>query len=328
MREGIVELDQPLRLMSGEILDKPRISWRLLGDPHLPVVLVGGGISAGKQAWTDVCESAKGWWQAQIGPGQAVDTNCFRVLAFDYLGGNGETTGPTGWNGENGNDPALFPAIDTADQADLAACLLNALGIDRLASFIGASYGGMVAQQFAARHPQRLNKALVICAGHEATPLATGWRHVQRQVLGLGLDCGEVARAVSIARSLAMCTYRSDREFSKRFATGVNPASSATAYLDHCGAHFARRFNIYAYLCLSQSIDDHHVQPQEISVPVDLAGFNSDQIVPVRQLIALRQLLGSKCSLTLSDSIYGHDAFLKEENAVSGVIREHLESLQ
>jgi homoserine O-acetyltransferase len=183
----------------------------------------------------------------------------------------------------------------------------------------------MVAQQFAVRHPHKLEKALVVCAGNEASPLATGWRHVQRQVLSLGLETGEIEKSVAIARSLAMCTYRSEREFSRRFRDRKEGQHPASAYLDHCGTRFAEIFDIYAYLCLSQSIDDHLVEPERISVPVDLVGFNTDQIVPVHQLISMRQRLGGKGSLTLSDSIYGHDAFLKETGAVSRIIREHLE---
>jgi homoserine O-acetyltransferase len=151
---------------------------------------------------------------------------------------------------------------------------------------------------------------------------------VQRQVLSLGIETGQVARAVGIARSLAMCTYRSDREFAERFVPAANGADSAVGYLDHCGEHFAARFDVHAYLCLSHSIDAHEIRPGEIGIPLDLAGFNSDQIVPVRQLVEFRRLLGGTGSLTLADSPFGHDAFLKENDAVSSVIRNHLETIR
>jgi homoserine O-acetyltransferase len=324
VRDDVVLINGSLSLMCGRMLDKVRVAYRLTGEPGLPVLLVLGGISAGRYAWCDDHESSSGWWQDQIGPGQAVDTECYRVLALDYLGGNGGTTSPANWDGA----AEQFPTINTADQADVIAHLLDVLGIGRVESVIGASYGGMVAQQLAARHPHRLNKALVVCAGHEATALATGWRHVQRQVLELGLASGRSEEAISIARSLAMCTYRSEREFSSRFRRKPGGGHAAADYLDHCGRRFAEVFDIHAYLCLSQSIDDHYLVPEDVSVHLDLAGFSSDQLVTVQQLISLRHRLGGTGCLTLADSIYGHDAFLKEVSAVSDIIREHLESKQ
>jgi len=312
--DGVVRLDDPLQLKSGRMLEGAQIAYRLVGEIDRPVVLVMGGISAGRYFWRQT--DASGWWQAQFGRGRAGDTDRYAFLAFDFLGGNGETTGPAHWQ----DLQPEFPAIDTVDQARVAGILLDQLGITRLHSIIGASYGGMVALQFAALFPDRLGKMLAFCAGHRASSMACGWRHVQRQVLDFGIRNGDHKTAVRIARSLAMCTYRSEREFSRRFR-----GNSPVAYLDHCGEAFSEQFNIYAYRCLSQSIDDHHFDPADIGIHVDLAGFTTDQIVPPEQLMELRRRLGGERSLKLLDSPYGHDAFLKERGIVSAIIRRHLE---
>lgn len=50
----------------------------------------------------------------------------------------------------------------TADMANDAAGLLNALGIAQ-AHVLGFSMGGMITQQFALRHPSKLNKLILVC---------------------------------------------------------------------------------------------------------------------------------------------------------------------
>ena len=314
VRDGVVRLDEPLQLACGRMLEGVEVAYRLVGESDRPTVLVLGGISAGRYFWRR--SVGEGWWQPQFGPGLAGDTDRYAFLAFDFLGGNGETTGPGHWQGT----PSEFPAIDTADQANVARLLLDQLGIARLHTFIGASYGGMVALKFAALFPEKVSKVLAFCAGHRASSLASGWRHVQRLVLEFGIANGDHKTAVRIARSLAMCTYRSEREFSRRFR-----GDSPVAYLDHCGEAFSEQFDIYAYRCLSRSIDEHHLDAAAITIPVDLAGFTTDQIVPPQQLLEFRRGLSGASSLKLLDSPFGHDAFLKERGIVSAIIRRHLE---
>jgi len=72
----------------------------------------------------------------------------FRVIVFDNRGaGNSES--PPG-------------PYTTARMADDAAALLDALGIPQ-AHLLGVSLGGMIAQQFALRHPGKLNRLVVAC---------------------------------------------------------------------------------------------------------------------------------------------------------------------
>src|ERR1044072_8492216 len=73
VREGILQLDQPLALQLGGRLDGVRVAWRVTGNPHGPLVAALGGISAGR-AVADIGTREKGWWCDVIGPGKARDT--------------------------------------------------------------------------------------------------------------------------------------------------------------------------------------------------------------------------------------------------------------
>ena len=147
--DSCITLDRQLPLESGTKLEHARIAYRLIGDRALPLVLVLGGISASRRAWCAADETGTGWWQQQIGPRFGIDTDRYCVLAVDYLGGNGETESPRLW----ADKACQFPAITTVDQALLICRLLEALEINILESVVGASYGGMVAQQLALMVP-------------------------------------------------------------------------------------------------------------------------------------------------------------------------------
>src|SRR5579885_762838 len=93
--QGELLLNEPLPLFFGGELFPVQIAWRLEGAAHAPVVLVLGGISAGRYvvATTDPLASA-GWWKNVMGPGLALDTHRYQVLGIDFIGGSGSSTGP------------------------------------------------------------------------------------------------------------------------------------------------------------------------------------------------------------------------------------------
>ncbi len=317
---GILDLPAPFLLDSGQVLIRPRLAWRRLGQPHLPAVVILGGISAGRYAWRTEPDPHEGWWQEQIGPTRPLNPEQFQLISVDFLGSTGSSSGPH-------NSPQAgsgFPAISTRDQARALAALVENLGLNQLESMIGASYGGMVTLAFAQHFPHLLKRALVICAAESPCPLATGWRHIQREILQMALAMGEPEKGLKLARALAVTTYRSEQEFANRFAAGLGP-DGCLPYLSHQGESFSQRFDPYSYLCLSTSIDTHQIEPESIAIPVDLLGFSSDQLVPVSQLKILQNKLKQNGFLQLIESIYGHDAFLKETAEVAEILKQHLE---
>lgn len=314
LAEGVLRLSRDLPLSCGETLIRPRLAWRRIGPADAPAVLVLGGISACRQLWQP---DGSGWWQELLGPGRVLDPACYQILGLDYLGGSGDSESAAHHDG-------LFPPISSHDQAEAIAGLLAELGLSRLQSVIGASYGGMVALALAEAHPELLGRALVICAAHEPWPLASGWRHIQRELVAFGQRHGDAETGLKLARGLAVTTYRSGQEFAARFGPG--PEGGCPDYLDHHGERFAARFDPQAFLCLSQSIDTHSVRPEAIRLPVDLIGFDSDQIVPPAQLAGLYERLGTPGRYEQITTIYGHDAFLKEFPAVAASIRSHLDA--
>ena len=307
--------------------------------------VVLGGISAGRHLAPAPFNPSPGWWPGLVGPGEALDPARGPLIGVDYLGGTG-----------------LRP-VTTRDQARAVAAVLDHLAIGA-ASLVGASYGGMVALAFAELFPARVDRLVVVCAAHRTHPMATAVRSVQRAAVSLGADAGDPARGLALARALAMTTYRSAREFEERFSpfalsadvtdahgvasggvrgavAGRGPGVPSTAardvpaagparfpveeYLEARGAAFARTFVPERFAALSESIDLHRTRPGSLPADALLVSFDSDVLVPpwLIEELAARDGRSPARHLTIP-SPYGHDAFLKEVEAVSRCVRGEL----
>jgi homoserine O-acetyltransferase len=230
------------------------------------------------------------------------------VLGIDYLGG---------------------ARRGTRDQARAIAAVLDRLGVDRVHAIVGASYGGMVALAFAELFPGRLAHAVVISAAHRTHPMATALRCIQRQIVRLGIDSGREREALAIARQLAMTTYRTAGELSQRFAaepelTPNGPEFPVARWLARAGERFADTFSADTFLALSESIDLHTVTPERVEVPITLVAVEHDTLVPLQLMRELRDRLPHAADWYVLESIYGHDAFLKEVDAVAAILRRAL----
>jgi homoserine O-acetyltransferase len=220
--------------------------------------------------------------------------------------------------------------VTTQDQAHAVARVLDHLEIERLHGFVGASYGGMVGLAFGALYPERLGRLLVLCAAHRPHPMAVGLRVLQRRIVELSAAAGRERDGLALARALAMTTYRTPEEFEQRFATSPNwddgvPRFAVEEYLDYQGERFSRRFDAKAFAILTQSLDLHHVEPEDITVPTTVVSVDSDTLVPPWLVAELAQRLPISGGAIRIASNFGHDAFLKEHRAVSRLIHNVLE---
>jgi len=308
-RSGLLALPEPFRLESGAALHGAQLAWHCVGRADAPLVVVLGGISAHRRA---CARDGRGWFEAQCGAGRALDNTRYRLLGIDWLGGVDASTGPHG--------ASNFPTISTADQARALLLLLNRLGVRRVHLVVGASYGGSVAQHLAALLGDRLRHLVLLSAAHRPSQFGLALRHVQRAILDLG---GDTQTALALARSLAVLGYRTPEGVETRFGDAA-AGEQVLAWLDHHGTRFATRFDAAAYRVLSASVDAHRIDPATIRVPTTQFAVREDLIVPL-SLLREYAAHAPHCELIEISSVYGHDAFLKEEQLVADVLRDSLE---
>jgi homoserine O-acetyltransferase len=105
-----------------------------------------------------------------IGPGKALDTNKYFVVATDFLANarlrTDLTTGPT-----NSGLKMRFPRITACDWVNADYKLVKEyLGIDHLVAAVGGSIGGINAYQLAVSHPDFAASIIAIAASPHTNP--------------------------------------------------------------------------------------------------------------------------------------------------------------
>jgi homoserine O-acetyltransferase len=312
----VLPLPASWRLHYGDPLPNPRIAFRLVGPKRGPVVAVMGGISAHRDLI-----APHGWWPAIVGPGLGVDTTRYRVLGIDYLGGMGGSSTPDG--------AQRFPPLSSFDQAEVLRHVVEHLELKSLHAIVGASYGGMVALSFALRHPALVERIVIVSAADRPQVLSTAWRSVQRQIVREAIARGDGPAGLKLARALAMATYRSQAEFAVRFS---GPAVRdeerfrfpVEGYLFARGDDYVQKYRAESFLALSESIDLHDVDAAQVHTPATLIAVREDQLVPFADMQALAERLAGPKRLVAINSIFGHDAFLKESAALNPILQDAL----
>ncbi|MEX0152499.1 homoserine O-acetyltransferase MetX [Microbacterium sp. LMI1-1-1.1] len=294
-----------------------------------------------------------GWWNELVGPGAAIDTDRWFVVAPNMLGGCQGSTGPASIAPDGYEWAARFPHLTIRDQVRAQVQLADALGIDVWHAVVGGSMGGMHALEWAVGHPDRVARAAVLSAPPVTTADQIALNSVQLDAVrmdprfngGAFYDAGDgdgPHRGLALARRMALLNYRSPTELNSRFQrswqSGVSPLGhggrfAVESYLDFHGNKFTRRFDANSYLTLVEAMNSHDVGRDRGGVEDALArvtattlvlGVDSDRLFPIEGQHRIARgiphtLDGDEAVVLVSD--YGHDGFLIETAAVATHLR-------
>ncbi|MGW8432484.1 homoserine O-acetyltransferase [Curtobacterium sp. Csp2] len=298
-----------------------------------------------------------GWWGDVVGPGRAIDTDRWFVVAPNMLGGCQGTTGPSSVAPDGREWGGRFPFVTVRDQVAVQAQLADRLGIERFAAVVGGSMGGMHALEFAIAHPERVERLALLATTAQTTADQIAANSLQRTAIQMDpafadgdyhdADPGEGPhRGLALARRMALMTYRAPDELNGRFArswqSDVSPLGddgrfSVESYLDFHGNKFTRRFDAASYVTLTHAMDSHDVGAGRGGVAAALGtvrartlvvGVSSDRLFPVEDQHRIAAgvpdaLDGDRAAVIESE--FGHDGFLIEHEAVGAHLRRLLD---
>src|SRR5690606_39146533 len=106
-----------------------------------------------------------GWWSSIVGPGLAIDTDRWFVVAVNVLGGCQGSTGPSSPAPDGSPWGSRFPSVTVRDQVAAELELTDQLGIEQWAHVVGGSMGGHRVLEWAIMAPGRVRSIAVIASG-------------------------------------------------------------------------------------------------------------------------------------------------------------------
>ncbi len=352
-----------LKLESGRTLTNARMAfetWGQLNHEHSNAVLVLHALTGDSHA-TGVASKAhptEGWWSDIIGPGLAIDTDKYFVVAPNTLGSCQGSTGPSSLDKNGREYGAQFPYLTIRDQVNAQHELSKVIGINTWYAVIGGSMGAMQSLEWAIMYPDAVKRVAVIAAPAitSADQIATNSIQVEAIMTDPAFADGNYYdakpgfgphRGLALARRMALLNYRTNSELNDRFErtwqSQVSPLGhggrfAVESYLDFHGNKFTRRFDANSYITLNEAMNSHDVGRGRGSVEAALAtvkatslvaGIDSDRYFPIGDQKRIADHIGGAMiggGLQTIESPYGHDGFLIEREQVGPLLAELLDS--
>ncbi|MCZ2402869.1 homoserine O-acetyltransferase [Paenarthrobacter sp. Z7-10] len=296
MRAAAAELQYAgigdLELEAGGRLPQVSIAfetWGTLNEDASNAVLVHHALTGSSHVARGASDE-DGWWEGLVGPGRAVDTDRYFVVAGNMLGGCYGSTGPSSISPDGKPWGSRFPAVSVRDSVAAEARLADLLGIGNWFAVLGGSLGGARALEWAVTYPERVQRCAVIasCAASTAEQIA----FAQAQLLAIRqdpsfaggdyYDGAPPAAGLGLARRIAHITYRCEAELSERFGRSRQPGKDQAqgqgrdqeqgqaqgqpegpfqveSYLDHQAEKLAGRFDANSYVAITEALMGHDI---------------------------------------------------------------------
>lgn len=345
---GSLELELGGRLPAVTIAYR---SWGKLNRARDNAVIVLHALTGDSRAAGD-----GGWWEPIIGPGRAIDTNDAFVICMNILGGCQGSTGPSWTDPLTGRPYAMrFPLITIGDMVNAQRRVIEALDISRVIA-IGGSIGGFQALDWATRHADLVRASAPLASNGALGPQGIALNEAGRRAIMADPNWrgGEYssdgvfpAEGLAIARMIAMATFHSresmEQRFGRRQATrpSLYPSFGGTfdveGYIHYHGAAIVRRFDANSHLYLTRAMDLYDVGRdggeeywlRQIAAPVLLMGISSDWLfysaAEIEPLANRMAALGKDVTFAELESPNGHDAFLKDWDALAAIVRPFIQ---
>lgn len=290
-----------------------------------------------------------GWWDPLIGKGKTFDTDKYFVICSNILGSCYGSSGPASINTASGKPYQRdFPPVSVRDMVKIQKSLLEHLGISKLLTVAGGSLGGMQVLEWAAMYPEMLESIIPIATSAAHSPWAMALNKTAKEAIcndpewRNGYYENQPINGLSLARKIAMISYRSYVSFERKFGRKIQHTEknknvySIESYLDYQGEKLVKRFDANTYLYLADAMDSHDLGRDRGSIENILEnietqalciGIDSDILYPAEEQKYIAGNLRNSEYREIN-SPHGHDAFLIEFDQLERIIKPFLSKIK
>ncbi|MGD8780091.1 MAG: homoserine O-acetyltransferase [Ignavibacteria bacterium] len=360
---------QPFEFESGDKLNNIRVAYQTYGELNeagdnavlICHALTGNAHAAGilsdfefdshsnpdyLKKYSIMFRNKEGWWDNIIGPGKAINTDKYFVICSNILGSCYGTSGPTSLYDNYNSFQNDFPKVTVRDMVKIQKKLIDYLKIKRLKTIIGGSLGGMQVLEWPLLYPEVVDSIIPIATSAKHSAWAMALNQIAKEAIlndpnwNGGFYNNKTINGLSLARKVAMISYRSFDSFEEKFsrdkvkvADGIHLNKfQINNYLDYQGEKFINRFDANTYIRLADAMDNHDITRGRDDVEVVLnsikcntlsIGISSDVLYPVEEQLSIAGNI-LNCEYREIKSNKGHDAFLIEFDQLGKFINEFL----
>jgi len=277
------------------------------------------------------------WWAGLFGKGKILDPEKYFIVCANNLGSCYGSTSPLSINPETKQAYFHeFPLITTRDMAIFLEQLRRHLNLPEIHLLMGGSLGGQIAMEWAILQPDLIKNLVLLATNAFHSPWGIAFNEAQRMAIQADASWQYAhpqagMMGLKAARAIALLSYRNTEIYNQRQKEDDNNKIDnfkASSYQQYQGEKLIRRFNAFSYWTLSKAMDSHHVGRKRKSTEQALAtiqaqtkviGISSDLLFPIAEQEFLAQHIPN-ASLHIINSLYGHDGFLLEFEAITKIL--------
>ncbi len=264
------------------------------------------------------------WWTGIFGSQKIYDPAKYFIVCANSIGS------PYGSSKPNNTE---FPYFTIRDVAKAHLILADHLGIDKIHTLIGGSFGGYQALEFAYSFRGTVDHQILLASSSRESAWGIAIHESQRMALQADASFGKQDSGVEgmkAARAIAMLTYRTSDDLiqTQTDHEGAIDNFKASSYMNYQGNKFSKSFDALCFYYLTKCIDSHNIGRgrggeiaalRSIKIPTLVIGFTTDTLVPIRFQKFMAEHIPNAIFNEI-DSDYGHDGFLKESDKISSCI--------
>ena len=328
---------QPFLLESGRTLPELKLAYKTLGS-----------LNAAKDNVIWICHALTAnaqpdeWWNGLVGENRFFNPQEHFIVCVNIPGSCYGSTNALDTNPETGSPYFhTFPLLTIRDVVQGLELVRQYLGIDRIKLLLGGSMGAMQVLEWAISNPQLMESQVLIATNARHSAWGIAFNEAQRMAIEADAtwknddpDAGKTG--MKAARATALLSYRNYHTYQ---LTQTDPDLHkadhfrASSYEQYQGEKLSKRFHAFSYWTLSKMMDSHNVGRnrgnveqalQQIKARTLVIGISSDLLFPVAE----QQFLAKHIPAALYreiDSIYGHDGFLIENEALISCLESFME---